>query len=230
MAANPVIVPINVNTMATNVVVPVLRKPKLLAYIYALLTGTTTTQNDIATNYLGGLIYIAWGQSVNYALNDRISYGSAQYECIQANYSTLLNSPSNPLFWYKICSDNIGVNERLNYNCSLMQLEYALNKRFNSATSILPPYNSGVGNIYITTNANLPRIAYRGRNNAVSSWVAAQSATSFYFHTKGNPTLTGNNYTIYVPAVILSYYSDLIIINETNKYNAVGLTFNIISY
>jgi hypothetical protein len=235
MANNPQLIPINVDLQEVNLNVPILRQPKLSALIAAFLNPTKNLQTDISSNYLGGTTYAAWNTGVNYAIGDRVSFGTGQYECEKANLSHGTNLPSNPTYWNKITDDNIGLNERLNYNCQKMQLEYILNKRFNNITSILPPYGSGAGNIYIVTNPSQSTIAWIGKNNAISSYIKPLTAVNAYYLTDSLSSVgTSYNYTIYVPNYIYTALGSTkaiaIISLEVNKYNATGLTFNITHY
>ncbi|HTA63255.1 MAG TPA: hypothetical protein VK835_12395 [Bacteroidia bacterium] len=82
----------------------------------------------------------------------------------------------------------------------------------------------------------MPRIAWLGRYNAVSSYKKTTSSTKFYYHTKGVIDLTIKNYTIWVPTTVLHNINGNIsdgvqvVINEANKYNAVGLKFAVDNY
>ena len=236
MTSNPQLIPINVDLQSVNLNVPVLRNPKISALIAAFLKPTKNLQTDISSNYLGDTTYAAWNTGVNYVIGDRRSFGTGQYECEKANLSDATNLPSNPTYWYKISDDNIGITERLNYNCQKMQLEYILNKRFNNITSILPPYGSGAGNIYIVTNPSLSKIAWIGKNNAVSSYIKPLTAVNAYYLTDSlSSVATSYNYTIYVPNALVTALGGMtkaaaMISLETNKYNATGLTFNVTHY
>jgi hypothetical protein len=227
----PDLINIDTNQKAADINVPILRQPKFMALLLAYLSPTVKLQNDISTNYLGGLSYAAWVRGATYHVGDRVTAGRSSYECIQANSNAHITI-TDTNYWYRVAADNIGLSERLYYNCAKMQLEYILNKRFNSGGSIYPPYNSTIRNIYITTNPGLPRIAWLGKNNAVGSWVKPQNASKFYYHTDAITGLGPKNYTIYVPSAIYSISLDMPdqIIMETNRYNAVGLKFDIQSY
>ncbi|HXD94238.1 MAG TPA: hypothetical protein VNX01_13585 [Bacteroidia bacterium] len=228
----PDLINIDTNQKAADINVPILRQPKFMALLLAYLSPTLKLRNDISNNYLGNLSYSAYNSSTPYAVNDRVTSGRSSYECIQANTGAAVTDTN---YWYKVSDDIIGLSERLNYNCQKMQLEFILNKRFNTISSIYPPYNSTTGNIYIVTNPSLPRIAWLGRNNAVSSYIKTKSSTKFNYHPKALSSLGSNNYTIWVPGGLITPLGGLsiyqqVIINEVNKYNAVGLTFDIAPY
>jgi hypothetical protein len=230
----PDLITIDTNQKAADINVPILRQPKFMALLLAYLSPTQKLQNDISNNYLGNLTYAAYASGTTYNFGDRVTYGIASYEYINT-VSGSGNLPTNINYWYKIANDNIGLSERLNYNCQTMELEFILNRRFNTISSIYPPYNSIAGNIYIVTNPSLPRIAWLGRNNAVSSYVKTKSSTKFNYHPKALSSLGSNNYTIWVPGELITPLGGLsiyqqVIINEVNKYNAVGLTFDIAPY
>ena len=228
----PDLINIDTNQKAADINVPILRQPKFMALLLAYLSPTVKLQNDISNNYLGNLSYSTYNSSTPYAVNDRVTSGRSSYECIKANTGAALTDTN---YWYKISDDIIGLSERLNYNCQKMQLELILNKRFNTISSIYPPYNSIAGNIYIVTNPSLPRIAWLGRNNAVSSYVKTKNSTKFNYHPKALSSLGSNNYTIWVPGALISSLGGgtaykQVIANEVNKYNAVGLSFYIDHY
>jgi hypothetical protein len=231
---------INIDTIqkAADINVPILRQPKFMALLLAYLSPTRKLQDDIFNNYLGSLSYTysTWVAGNAYNVGDRVTAGRSSYECIQANTDATVTI-TNTTYWYKVSDDIIGLSERLNYNCQTMQLEYILNKRFNNIPGgTVPPYSHAAGNIYIETNPSLPRIAWIGRNNAISSYIKRNNSTNFYYHTKGTPNIGKNNYTINVPTTVLSNLSsdptdaEQIIITETNKYNSVGLTFDVAPY
>ncbi|HKC67698.1 MAG TPA: hypothetical protein VKG26_05675 [Bacteroidia bacterium] len=230
----PDLINIPTSQKASDINVPILRQPKFMALLLAYLSPTIKLQGDISNNYLGSLTYIAYNNSTSYIVGARVTSGRASYECIQANTGAPLLDTN---YWYKISDDTIGLSERLNYNCQTMQLEYILNKRFNNLTSIYPPYDNPSGNIYIVSHPGTPRIAWIGRNNAISSYIKPLSANKFYYHTDAFATLNGTNYTIWVPGTLVNNIAPSnplnyaqVVANEVNKYNAVGLTFDIQAY
>ena len=126
----------------------------------------------------------------------------------------------------------------------MLQLQYVLNKRFNftqsgwTQTPILPPYGVASGNIYIVTNPSYPPILYSAPNGYQTTYTSPKEASQ-YWYCPPNGFITAGlyNYTIYVPhslsvAMNVNYNTSYIgvITTEVNKYNAAGLTFNIITY
>ncbi len=226
----PDLIDIPTNQRAADINVPILRQPKFMALLLAYLKPTVKLQSDISQNYLGSLTYLSYNILTHYTVGSRVTSGRSSYECIQANTDKPLTDTN---YWYKVSDDNVGLSERLNYNCQKMQLEYILNKRFNTIPGgTSPPFSNAAGNIYIVSHHGLPRIAWIGRNNAISSYIKPLNANKFYYHTDGLANLNGTNYTIYVPAAIYTISTDMPdqIRNETNKYNAVGLNFDIQPY
>lgn len=227
------IISININLQGKNLNAPITRRAKFTAWITILLGGLFKKQGDINNNYIGGLTYSQWNTIV-YNFGDRVTFGIASYEYINI-LPTANNLPSNPIYWYKVTNDNVGLNERLNFNCSKMQLEYILNRRFNPSNTP-PPYGAAYYNIYIGNNPTSPQIAYLSRNNAVGSYKKSQAASTFYYHTQGTPFLGLTNYIIYVPTFILMNLANsqaeakVLITTEINKYNAAGITFLITHY
>ena len=232
----PDLINIDTNQKAADINVPILRQPKFMALLLAYISPTVKLQSDIFNNYLGSLSYTysTWVAGNAYNVGDRVTAGRSSYECIQANTDATITI-TNTTYWYKVSDDIIGLSERLNYNCQKMQLEYILNKRFNSPSLTNPPYDQITGKIYIVTNPSLPRIAWIGRNNAVSSYIKTTSSTKFYYHPKALTSLALNNYTIWVPGALISSLGGgtaykQVIANEVNKYNAVGLSFYVDHY
>lgn len=224
---------IDLQLQAKNTNVPILRQAKMTALINNFIAPQIKKQGDIKDNLLAGVVYSAWLNNVNYALGDRVTVVRNSYECIVPNINNYVTDPN---YWYQVNDDNIGITEKLNYNCGLLQLEYVLNNRFNTITSILPPYNNTVGNIYITTNPVYPKIAWIGRNNSLSSYIKSKNSTKFFYHTDAFTSLPLPNYYIHVPNLILTLIGastlngQQVIRNEVDKYNAVGLTYDVVHY
>ena len=234
----PTIINIDINQKAADIHVPILRQPKFMALLTAFSSPTVKLQNDISANVIGGLSYSAWLIGTTYNFGDRVTYGIASHEYINT-VASAGNYPTDSNYWAQVSSDTIGLSERLNYNCSTMQLEYILNNRFNIIPGgKIPPYDNTAGNIYIVTNQSYPRVLYSGRGNGTgNSWTALNSASKHWFCPRGNPPSGNFNYTIYVPNALITAVGIVEgpllignIKNETNKYNAVGLTFNTVTY
>jgi hypothetical protein len=229
----PTYIHIDVNQKGTDNTVPILRQNKFIAYIKALLAPLIKKTGDIEDVYLGGLTYSAYSNVTSYVYGNRVTVANASYECIQANTGIYV---TNTDYWYKISNDTIGLTERLNFNCSKMQLEYILNRRFNPA-GVTPPYGSAYHNIYIQTFPSLPRMIWAGRNNALTGYVTTKYSSRHYFLGSGNPTLNVKNYIIYIPTSVytsISPYSTpdavRMVTKEVNKYNAAGITFGVTHY
>ena len=240
----PSITGLNIGQILNNILPPILRQPKNMNYLSCLAGDITTLESQVRSNILAGNLYSAWSGSTNYVITNRVTVGLITYECILTPSTGLFPPVLNTTYWLPINTDNIGLNERLNYNCGLLQLQYVLNKRFNftqtgwAGTSILPPYNNTVPNIYIVTNPSYPPILFSSPNGYQTTYTAPKGASQFWFCPPNGFTTVGlYNYTIYVPSALASamttnYGSSYIgiITSEVNKYNAAGLTFNITTY
>lgn len=236
----PDLIDIDIQQRMADLNVPVLRQPKFMALLKNFLSYSQKLKDDIGNNIMGSTSYSSWSKHIAYSVGDRVTAGRASYECVQP--TTLGIVPTNTDYWYKIADDIIGLNERLNYNCQRMQLEYILNLRFNNVSSILPPYNSSAGNIYITTNPSYPNILWcaRGNGNASGSFTAPNSSNRFYYCGKEAEielSIHKPNYAINVPSTLLtsiggglSSEGKNIIMAEVIKYNAVGLTSEVVGY
>lgn len=243
----PELIDINIQQRTADIHVPILRQPKFMALLLAYISPTLKLQGDITNNILGSTLtgsgtgYSVWTVGVNYAIGDRVVSGRFVYECLQANNSSTV-PVSDTTFWYRLSTDNIGLNERLNYNCQRMQLEYILNKRFNNVSSIYPPYDQPSGNIYISTNPSYPNILWcaRGNGNASGSFTAPNSSNRFYYCGREADIYTSvhsTNYLINAPTTLLTSIGNgdsgqggNIVKTEVLKYTAVGLTFDIAAY
>ena len=236
----PSIIGINIQQIINNFLPSVMRQPKNINYLTALATDTTTLESQAMANVLGGLTYAVWSGSTNYVITNRVTVGLITYECILTPPVGLFPATINTTYWLVINSDNIGLNERLNYNCGMLQLQYVLNKRFNytqgtwTGTNILPPYNNSVPNIYIVTNPSYPPILYSSPNGYQTTYTAPKGASQFWYCPPNGFTTAGLfNYTIYVPIALATAMGAMyvgIITGEVNKYNAAGITFNVTTY
>ncbi|HXU26536.1 MAG TPA: hypothetical protein VN698_04830 [Bacteroidia bacterium] len=231
----PEFINIDIDKRAADINVPILRQPKFMALLKAFLSSTLRLQDNITSDQLANTIYSAWNSATAYAIGDRvngINLDTKTYECIQP----CTNIPTtNKNYWYVVSTDNIGISEKLSYNCQKMQLEYILNKRFNNVSSIYPPYNQPAGNIFIVTNKSYPRILWSARGTNAGGFTTPSLASKHWFCPEKvglHNALSTSNYTIWVPNTVvtnLGYgFTDLksLITQEVNKYNAVGLNYD----
>ena len=98
--------------------------------------------NAVYTYFVSGSLIANKGDLIRFIDN-------SVWECQTNNTHVNLDNPINgslynPVNWYKILNDSIGIWERKNYNCQKMTFEYLLNRYFN-------PTNDP-NKIYITNN------------------------------------------------------------------------------
>jgi len=228
---------IDFEQLADNLNIPLLRKPKHTAWLNILVSPLTKLQ-DWWNERLTGSSYSLFNGATNYTIYNTVRYGRAAYWCIKTPPTGLFPLPTDTTYWYKILDDYIGLNERSKYSAQKVMLEYALNRRFSPST-ITPPFSSSIPSIYIVNHlVNLVGVLYSAPSGTnTNTWVAPNTSNRFWYSSLGNPsTTTVYNYTIYVPAAILSaidsnpVQAKAIIEQEANRYNLAGIKFDIQSY
>lgn len=214
---------INYNQKAIELLPPDKRQPMFVAWMKALLSQVQYDRDVVLGDYKIGSNYSLWSAGT-YAKGDRVIYGESVYEVIA---TTTTATPTNTTDWRVYLDDFVGVDERVLYNSAKLVLEYALNRRFQT-TFNQPPTLS---DIYIITNVpNIGGFAV-GNSTSVSSiiysdnssdpLINAQSFTAFY------------NFTIKIPTAVYSALgggADDIIRKFVDKYNTIGLNYNIETY
>lgn len=214
---------------------PRFRFPDISAFLHVLVKPVQWLRDAFFSDFLNGTNYTAWSSLTAYNKGDRVTFGRASYECYVANTNQLPTAPESG-YWFLICQDNIGIEERKKYTAQKLQLEYILNRRFSPST-ITPPF--GIGTIYIITYASKPRVLYSSTQDKTSGYTFPRTATAFYFCPKGNPSGGAwalPNFIIYVPSAVLAAIdSDVasakkVIMAETAKYSIGGMTYRVDSY
>lgn len=232
------VIDVDIDDVGSNLNVPILRQSKFKAFLSILISPIKWLNGNVTNDYINASnTYSQWSNATTYSIGNRVIFGISLYEYINDTPSAG-NVPTNSSYWYLVCSDNIGLNERLNYNAEKLQLEYALNRRFSPLT-ITPPFNSGNNSIYITTNQGYPNILWVGKGNGSSKWVAPNTSNRFYYcptEAGVQAALNTTNYTIYIPLATLNGLGPTVtdginmIKKEASKYSLAGITFDVQHY
>jgi hypothetical protein len=207
---------------------PLLRRSKLLAWIYALTSQIQWLWALVFEDYKEGSVYAEYDNIATYNRLDRVVYiDNKVYECL-VNSSVGVN-PLNTTNWVKINDNYMGAIERIKYNYQIVLLERALNRWFRN-------YTGSNDQIYIITNQITNQIFVMGFNGSVSSPMALNSPfTTTYMGL--NPTFAVQyNMSINVPLALFNTLGSTNNDRENairviaNKYILAGITYEVITY
>jgi hypothetical protein len=217
---------INYNQKAVELLPPAKRGNKMVAWVKALLSQVQYCRDKILGDYKVGSDYSTWAAGT-YTIGNRVIYGQSVYEVIVGSTTS---TPTTVSDWRIYLAYFVGVDERILYNHIKLTLEYALNKRFGT-TFNQPPTQS---DIYIDTNTPNTNVFIVGANEDESSIVYSGNSNEVVINSYSFATF--NNYTINIPT---SVYNSLgsndaeresTVRNFANKYNTIGLNYNIATY
>jgi hypothetical protein len=216
------------NQKAIELLPPDKRGSKFVAWIKALLSQVQYNQNKILRQYRLGTLdqYANWTAPQN--KGSIVVYGQSVYECISEIET--YEPPTNTRDWRVYLEYFIGTEERILYNHIKLTLEYALNMRFNKQF-YQPP---AVSDIYVTTNAPIINVFVVGENENESSVVLNGDSQEVVIDAYTFDLF--NNYTIHIPiATYISFGStdaqrQATVRNFADKYNTIGLNYNIVTY
>lgn len=217
---------INYNQKAIELLPPDKRGSKMVAWVKSLLSQVQYCRDKILGDYKIGSSYSVWSAGT-YTKGARVIYGQSVYECI-VNSTTA--TPTTITDWRVYLDYFIGVDERILYNHIKLTLEFALNKRFGT-TFNQPPTQS---DIYINVNTPNTGVFVVGANENESSAVYGSDGSEVVIDAYSFAVF--NNYTINMPiAVYTSLGSndnerESTIKNFADKYNTIGLNYNIQTY
>ena len=214
--------------------------------IYAVQGGTSYYGDNAVYQCLNtceGAMYAPYGANVA----PDVAPAWANSNLTEAyNYT---NAATPPFYWVKVQDNFIGANERVMYNASRLVFEWALNKWFyNSDTHFQQPV-AGNSSIYIHPNIIDQDMLYMGpAGNGYNYIPAGYDEAMPYLNLSSTPPSLFD-FSIYFPVAI---YNDLvstsieiavgtgpvtmttlrasIVQAFANKYNAAGMTYNIITY
>jgi hypothetical protein len=168
---------------------------------------------DSASNYNSG---------TTYTFQQRVKHtDKGIYELIVT--SSLNNPPTDTSKWLKLNEFFIGTDERIKYNSQIVLFEYSLNNYFSTS------------GIYITNNF------VESDNNFVmdttsdgSSYFSYSNDTQIdYMDYTATYNTNTNDFTINVPTAFynsLGTYKEQLIRSFADKYNLIGMKYNVTNY
>lgn len=217
---------LSVNYISEKLLPPALRKAKHLAWLRVILKPLQTFWKYVFDDYATGSTYATYNVATSYVRTDRVVHtNKSVYECILASTG---NSPDNTTYWVKINDNFIGVDERIKFNAQKIVFEYALNKWFG--VPLTDPQ------IYIVNNTVAGSSFLLGETSLYSSNLANDSVYSTtYMGNVYSPT-TVYDYTIFVPLAVFNAQGtttsnrETAIRNFADKYNLVGMSYNVVTF
>ena len=195
----------------------------VLDYLLKGLLNAFTRWVSIFKKYKEGHTVIWSAGTYNYG--DLVAYNSSVYECYVNGTTT---NPSDSTRWRLAFTMWRGTNEGQQYNGTVMQLEYAMNRYWNLNFSNTP----GASDIYITTNTIPDPIFAVGTDDNNTSSVGLEISDGYVPLTYATALLPAS-FTIYVPFVWylnLSFDPDQKIRAFVNQYVTEGVTYSITTY
>lgn len=199
---------------------------RMVAWLRGLVNQLQVLRDKIFGDYKQGITCNPW-EDIVYNTGDLVKYGETVYiSLIDSNTDV----PTVTTSWAVYQNSFIGVDERVLFNHQKLVLEYALNKRFGT-TFNQPPSTS---TIYITTNTNGNNVFIVGATEDESSLVYLDGSTETVVNSYSFSTFY--NFTVYVPTAVFNAVAgttaerNAVFSNFINRYNTVGLTYNITTY
>ena len=219
---------IDTNYVSEQLTPPKLRNNKFLAWLKVLLKELNFF-NTLFYNYRANTTYTDFDIATTYTINDIVIYEDKCVYCYINSVSTAGNLPNNVLYWNKIQTNFIGVNNRINGSAQNILFEYMLNRYFR-VSSVDPQ-------IYIQNTTIFTTPFIMANTGTYSSSMPINSNNQINY--LGNAyTYTSNtyDYTIYVPsAFFLTLGSTTInrenaIRNFADLYNLAGMSYQVLTY
>lgn len=215
------------NYISEKLLPPSLRSSKMLAWLKVILTPIQNLWVRIFTDYRTGSLYADYDVATSYVRTDRVIYSNKSvYECILD--ATAGIECTNTTYWVKINDNFIGASERAKYSAQKMTFEYALNKWFRVPVGDPP--------IYIVNNIVATSGFIMGATGAYSSAMASDSTFSTTYMGASYSVVSVYDYTIYVPLAVFNAQGstnpnrETAIRNFADKYNLVGMIYNVVTY
>lgn len=214
----------NTTYLTEKLTPPALRQVRVLAFLRVISAPLTSKWNDFL-EYINGSNYSVFDISNAYSVGNRIRYGYAIYECIQASTGYL---PTNTDYWLLINKDFVGVDARRKFNGQKLVFEYVLNLYLNTTPYTVPL-------IYTTRNAVDGNGFYIGSKGYGDRGQMSKSTNQDDYIGTGY-TIGQYAMTIYVP---LALYNSLAstasdreqrVRNVADKYVPAGILYNVTTY
>ena len=236
---------------------PYKRSPRLLRWLFVLLSPIQWLRNLVLGYYADGVI----GNSIPFfQTTDTYEYGDMVigpddkiYLNIFTGTTTVGIIYNNTDYWIPVLDTYIGVRERLVYTSQTIVLEGILNKKFRVPP---PSYATPEPDDYITPPDPFPRIYIHNTDNdkdQVYFYKIDEGYLGVYFQNITEPSsqpvylyyeieyVPPYDYIVMVPSILANYYPpppnvsvsvDLLklVEAETSKYNLIDKTFNVEYY
>ena len=207
------------------------RLPIYKGWLYSLIYPMVWLRNVVFDLYKSGLTYSEYTAGT-YSKGDRVYYAKSIYESL-IDSNTDAPTTDN---WLKIVDNFIGVDERILFRSEKIVFEYALNKWFNTDSEPCVWSNiAGDSTIYISNNTVTTGFFRVGTSQDLSSYVGRE-LSSEPIGNDGGIFAIQYSYTINLPTIVwtaLGADDDIreqTIRNFADKYNVVGLFYNIVTY
>lgn len=196
---------IDFDLLNNNTTVPKLRTPLHLQWLKALTYPLTWIYSLLTGDYLNGSSHPLYIGIVPYNFGDFVTVGGSNFVNINPAGSTGIDT-TNSSTWYMCQTDYRGVQERINYSCQKIMIEYILNREFNTTPTTLPTIS--ITNVSSGFSINFPTALYQalGGNNSIGAQTGGTVGG-------GSPNAADN--------IILAFI---------NKYSYPGYCFNIITF
>jgi hypothetical protein len=221
----------NYYKQAAEALPPNKRLPIYLKWVYTLVSPMNWLRNVVFNVFKAGETYAEYAAGT-YALGDRVKYGKGYYESLTDSNT---DAPTQAT-WLLIADNFIGVDDRILFRSEKILFEYALNTWFNTDANPCTWSNAaGASTIYITNNSIATGFFRVGTNQDLSSNVGFGEVSEPIGNDGGSLTIQ-YAFTINIPtAVYTALGADASIREQTvrnfaDKYNTVGLFYNIQTY
>ena len=221
----------NYYKQAAEALPPNKRMAKYLTWVFSLISPMQWLRYVVFDVFKTGTTYAEYTAGT-YAAGNRVKYGRSYYESL-IDGNTDAPTTAN---WLLVADNFIGVDDRILFRSEKILFEYALNTWFNTDANPCTWSNvAGASTIYITNNAITTGFFRVGTTQDLSTYIG--------FTEVGEPI--GNDgaavtiqyaFTINIPtAVYTALGADPSIREQTvrnfaDKYNTVGLFYNIQTY
>lgn len=200
-----------------------------LKWIQASIKQLQDLWSKIFEDYKKGSLttYPLWNNFTNYSIGDRVIYGQSVYEALTNNINVF---PDTQGEWEVYLEHAIGADERVMYNHIKLVFEYALNTRFNTVFR-QPPL---VSDVFIdVNNANFDPFIVEFDENG-SSVIFGNGSQTFVIDNYSFATYI--NFNINIPSAAFAAINanatiaEKIVRNFADKYNTIGLTYQLTIY
>lgn len=221
--------------IADNLIPEVKKKPKYIAWVYALLYPIQKIWELLFRDYKNGSTYNLYSSLTTYNFGDRVIHtNKSVYEATYLDANGVAQSfngfdPTNTVFWTLVNDNFIGAEERLKYTSQIILLEYALNRWYM--------VDNTSDQIYIENVLNRNTAFVMGDSGQYSSAMANNSnAQNYYLGNAYTYPLTDYDYIIWIPNDLwLTLGSDDVnrynnVRSFVNKYNLSGIRYKIVNY